>query len=144
MVDVVPPLRDETLIDADGRPTLRFSEYLENVAIDVNTVTSEDIQIVSSAAELSIQNALITRLADRLEDLENTKDNEVFNSRIAAINARVTQLIDDLIDEIKKLGNTDLANKSLALQEKTFAELELLNTRAEEAWYTGINMEDTQ
>lgn len=60
MADVIPPRRDEQLTQ-DGIPTLRFAEYLEEIAQNNNTVTT----IVSSTT-LSTALAQIFALENRI------------------------------------------------------------------------------
>ena len=36
MAEIDPPLRTEDYFDKDGRPTLRFSEFLEGLTTEVN------------------------------------------------------------------------------------------------------------
>lgn len=60
MADVIPPRRDEQLT-SDGIPTLRFSEYLEEIAQNNNTVTT----IVSSTTQTAAL-ALIFALENRI------------------------------------------------------------------------------
>lgn len=41
MVDnVIPPLRGEPLFDAQGNPTIRFAEFLDRMAVEVNEIIS--------------------------------------------------------------------------------------------------------
>ena len=60
MADVIPPRRDEQLTQ-DGVPTLRFSEYLEELGQNSNVTTT----IVSSTA-LSTALAQIFALENRI------------------------------------------------------------------------------
>lgn len=61
MADLIPPRRDEVLIDASGISTRRFAEYLENLASSTNTVTSKQISI-SDTGNLALINALENRI----------------------------------------------------------------------------------
>ncbi len=141
MVDIIPPRRDEFLTE-NGVPTLRFSEYLENLAGSVNTVTTEVELSDGFASEVNIQNALIARLTSRVDDLEVSNDTDVLNSKIANVGAKVTRLIDELIAEVRLLRDVELENKALSVQQAIRAEMELLNARVEEAFETDINGDD--
>lgn len=141
MAELIPPRRDEFLT-VDGVPSLRFSEYLEGLALSVNTVVTEVTLSDSFASEVSIQNALIARLTSRVNDLEASNDIDVLNSRIAQVNAKVTRLIEELITEVKKLRDVELENKALSVQQAIRKELELLNARSEEAFETHIDGDD--
>lgn len=144
MVELVPPRRDESLT-ANGIPTLRFSEYLEGLARDVNSVTNEvDVSIITSVSEISIQGALIARLSRRIDDLEASNDTEIFNSRIAQISATVTRLIEELIEAVNNLSTVDIDNRALNNQEQTIKELRLLNIRVEEAFDTDLTEDDIE
>lgn len=141
MVDLIPPRRDESLTE-NGVPTLRFSEYLENIAGSVNTVTTEVELSDGFASEVNIQNAQISRLTSRVDDLEASNDTDVLNSKIANVGAKVTRLIDELIAEVRLLRDVELENKALSVQQAIRAEMELLNARVEEAFETDINGDD--
>jgi len=141
VAELIPPRRDEFLT-VDGVPSLRFSEYLEGLALSVNTVVTEVTLSDSFASEVSIQNALIARLTSRVNDLEASNDIDVLNSRIAQVNAKVTRLIEELITEVKKLRDVELENKALSVQQAIRKELELLNARSEEAFETHIDGDD--
>ena len=60
MADVIPPRRDEQLTQ-DGVPTLRFSEYLEELGQNSNVTTT----IVSSTTQTAAL-ALIFALENRI------------------------------------------------------------------------------
>lgn len=141
MAELIPPRRDEFL-SVDGVPTLRFSEYLEGLAGSVNSVVTEVSLSDSFATELSIQNALISRLSARIDDLEASDDTDILNSRIASVSAKVTRLIEELLIEVKKLRDVELENKVLCVQEGIRTEMELLNARFEETFETDINGDD--
>lgn len=40
MVDVTAPLRTEPLFDQFGNPTIRFAEFLEQLSIEVNEIST--------------------------------------------------------------------------------------------------------
>lgn len=141
MAELIPPRRDEFLT-VDGIPSLRFSEYLEGLALTVNTVVTEVTLSDSFGSEGSIQAALISRLTSRVDDLEASNDIDVLNSRIAQVNAKVTRLIEELITEVKKLRDVELENKALCVQQAIRKEIELLNARVEEAFETHIDGDD--
>lgn len=141
MAELIPPRRDEQLT-IDGIPTLRFSEYLEGLSGSVNTVVTEVSFTDSFATELSIQNALISRLSVRIDDLEVSDDTDILNSRIANVSAKVTRLIEELLIEVKKLRDVELENKVLCVQEGIRTEMELLNARFEETFETDIDGDD--
>ena len=141
MAELIPPRRDEFL-SVDGVPTLRFSEYLEGLAGSVNTVVNEVTITDSFASELSVQNALISRLSARIDDLEASDDTDILNSRIANVSAKVTRLIEELLVEVKKLRDVELENKFLCVQEGIRTEMELLNARFEETFETDIDGDD--
>ncbi len=60
MVDIIPPRRGEELTP-DGKPTTRFSEYLERITDVTNTTTSE-VNSLALENVLSLVNALENRL----------------------------------------------------------------------------------
>lgn len=56
MVDIVAPLRGEPLFDAQGNPTVRFAEYLDTLAVQVNetTGTLSNVSVASLGSRLAI------------------------------------------------------------------------------------------
>ena len=56
--DLFAPLRGEPLFDAQGHPTVRFAEFLDQLAVDTN-------EIVDTVADSSI-----IELTGRLADIE--------------------------------------------------------------------------
>ena len=60
MVDIIPPRRGEELTP-DGKPTVRFSEYLERLTSVTNDTTSE-VNSLALENVLSLVNALDNRL----------------------------------------------------------------------------------
>lgn len=141
MAELIPPRRDESLTQ-DGVPTIRFSEYLEGLARDVNNVVNESGESSSLSADISKQNALIARLSERVNDLETADDTDILNSRIANVSAKVTRLIEELLEEVKKLRDVELENKVLCVQTQIREEMELLNARFEETFETDIDKDD--
>lgn len=60
MADVIPPRRDEPLT-TDGIPTLRFSEYLEEIAQNNNvttTIVSSTVQSTALAQIFALENRI--------------------------------------------------------------------------------------
>ena len=139
---ITPPRRDEALIDSTGRPTLRFAKYLESLSSTIEIVTSETLEIVSPASELSIEKALISKLSERLDDIDATNDSDILNSRVAAISAKVNRLIEELIEAVKGLDTTLIDKQSLLATEAVAQELLVLNARFEETFPTGIEGRD--
>ena len=143
MANIIPPRRGEVLTN-DGSGTNRFNEYLERLTSQTNESTEE---IESSSVESESENtALLSSkihvLTSRVEDVEELSFNDELNSRVSRIDAKVTRLIDELIDVIKN-GRTDaLADESLSTQHETLKNLKLLNARIEEAHETGIDEDD--
>ena len=148
MAEITPPRRDESLIDVEGRPTLRFIEYLELLSSTVSIITNETVNVISTAPEVSSQSSLISRLDERLNDLESINDGDINNVRITALSAKVNRLIDELTDFIKGDLSTainliaSIDSKLLREQGATTSELELLNARFEEAFDTGLDGRD--
>ena len=136
------PRRDEALVDGNGRATLRFSKYLESISSTITVITTETTEIISPASELSIEKAQISKLEERLDDIDATNDSDVLNSRVAAISAKVNRLIEELIEAVKGLDTTLIDNKIFISQKATIEQLKLLNARYEEATETGIEMRD--
>ena len=119
---------------ARGRDLAKVAE-----SVDDNTENAENAD--GSIGQLR---SIISRMDARLADLEQRSADSNVSHKFAIINKRIDDLIDKLIEEIRALDSTDFQNKLLSFQGLIQNELELLNTRAEEAWDTGIEMEDTQ
>jgi hypothetical protein len=66
VVDIVPPLRTETLFDEFGNLTIRYAEYLEGVAVAIDESAS-DIDLFSS---ISNSGSSVSQLTKRINDLE--------------------------------------------------------------------------
>ena len=142
MVDIIPPLRGEALFDANGRPTLRYSEFWEDTANDAND-NSNKVNEGSLEGELAKQSALIARLEARVEDLENSNDSDLLNSRVAQLNRRVNELIDELLIAVQALApNLEQESEKVVLLGNLLVETALLNARFEEVNETELTKED--
>ena len=86
----------------------------------------------------------VFQLSKRIEELENNNKDAMLRQLIAANSKRINDMIEDLIAEIRLLGIPDANAKAQALREKTYAELELLNTRFEESFETGLDIGDNE
>lgn len=85
----------------------------------------------------------VASLDDRLTELEESNAGTELNAKIAAVNARIDELIDLLIEEIRKVQpDLVLENKKLNAQLDTLTQLKLLNARTEDAYETEIEEED--
>lgn len=142
MAKLIPPRRDESLTQ-DGVPTLRFSEYLEGLARDVNNVVIESSESSLLVVEVSNQNALIFRLSSRIDDLEAADDTDILNSRIANINSQVTRLIEELLIAVKASApDLEQESEKVLLLQHLLHETKLLNARIEEAFETKLDGDD--
>ena len=142
MAELIPPRRDESLTQ-DGVPTIRFSEYLEGLARDINNVVSESDESSSLVAQVSKQNALISRLSSRIDDLEAADDTDILNSRIANINSQVTRLIEELLIAVKASApDLEQESEKVLLLQHLLHETKLLNARIEEAFETKLDGDD--
>lgn len=123
MAELIPPRRDETLT-GDGIPTLRFSEYLEGLARNVNASTSESelVDVAASPAQLAsvikqlrdleLQQdtgsaAAISQIFKRLSDIELQTDN---TAMLATIIKRLNDL--ELTQEPQSTAAVNAAIKS--------------------------------
>ncbi len=61
MPKITPPLRSEPLVDSEGRFTLRWAEYFEESAKDINDLTED--------SESSFQLSLDGKIADLQEQI---------------------------------------------------------------------------
>lgn len=163
---LIAPRRNEVLT-REGVGTIRFMEYLERNAEDVNELEGDRNRISVLEGAVSFQSAIIIRLTDRLDDLERSNDSflyiqsaligrltgrlddlersnngDILNAKISRVSARVDALIDELIDEVKNLRDKELEGKFLTLQNQIKSELELMNARIEEAFETDLTEED--
>lgn len=139
---LVPPRRDLPIVDNEGRPTLRFAQYLERVGRDITNTTIEETQIISNASEIAQQGALIKGLKERIDDLESNNDQDILNVKIAALGATVKRLIDELIEAINNLDNRSADVKIINLQRALYYQSKLLNERIESAFETSITEDD--
>lgn len=80
---------------------------------------------------------------DRIGELEDWIQQSDVNAKISQVNARIDELIDLLIEEIKKVQpNEERESKKLALQRNLLHEIKLLNARIEEAFETDLEDND--
>lgn len=84
MAELIPPRRDETLT-GDGIPTLRFSEYLEGLARNVNATTSQ-----TDLGDVAASPAQLASVIKRLNDLELAQEPQ----NTAAVNAAIESTFD--------------------------------------------------
>ena len=139
---LVPPRRDLSIVDKDGRPTIRFAQYLERVGRDITNTTIEDTQIISNASEIATQSALINGLKERLDDLEANNDQEVLNSKITWLIANVNELINNLVEAVNNLDRRSSDVQIIDLQRAIYYQAKLLNERVESAFDTSIIEDD--
>ena len=84
MPRITPPLRSEPLVDELGRFTLRWAEYFEDSATEINEVSDDSsINITASL------NGKIAILNNRIDELEGQINN---NSKFAYILKRLDEL----------------------------------------------------
>lgn len=138
MTIILAPRRDEHLTE-NGFPVLRLSIFFEGMATEVNALHDAEGDFGPVMAQ---QNALISKLSKRLDDLEVSNDSDVLNSRLTAVASSLKRLISDLIDAVKGLDTTQSAIEAHSMQEKLFKEAQLLGERFEEAFETGITPRD--
>ncbi len=138
MAIILAPRRDEQLTE-NGFAVLRLIKYFEGVADEVNTLTGAADDLDAATVQ---QNALISRLSKRVDDLEVSNDSDVLNSRLTAVAGDLKKLIKDLIDAVKALDTTQSAIEANCVREKLVEEARLLNERFEEAFETGITDQD--
>ena len=132
------------MADNEIRPVI---EYLNRFLHDLFIRTGGGTDAVEASTSIQTDTGRLTaqlaRLEKRVQAVED-KDIDGINSKIARLNRLVNALLNTLIEEIQALNNVDIANKALSLQSRTLAELELLNTRLEEAFETGLDIGDTE
>lgn len=137
------------IADAEIAPTIKYlNRFLHDLWI--RTGGGEDLideavtGSVTESGAVARQRAILNQLANRVQCLEERSAESATLSKLAAINRRIDELIETLIEEIRALKNPEFESKLLAYQSLIKNELELLNARAEEAWVTGIEMGDTE
>lgn len=85
---VINPGRNEAIVDDRGRPTFRFTKYLENVSLTSNEQVNLVSQTVTEVSG-STQKLLASQgeLNARIEDLES-----VLSTKVAAALAYIEEL----------------------------------------------------
>ena len=97
--------------------------------------------ITSSTSGANV--AKLFQLERRIDELEQSNKEAVFNSKIAKLNQRIDELLDELLAELKlQRPNVELEEKKASLLQATVKQLELLNARTEEAFETTIDEEE--
>ena len=135
------------MADDEIRPVIEYlNRYLHDLFIRTGGGDDaiESLEEVSAAeADTSRLFATIRRLERRVQDLEESNDNEVLNSRISKLNQKVNKLIADLIAAVEaNAPDRELEHKVLCIQQQTLKEIELLSARVEEAFETEIEADD--
>ena len=120
MAELIPPRRDETLT-GDGIPTLRFSEYLEGLANQTNS-NSSDNDVVSSVAAASP--AQLASVIKQLADLELQQD--------IGSAAALSQIF-------KRLNDIELQTDNTAMLARVFKRLKDLETTQTTPDAVGVN-----
>ena len=153
-ISVNPPpqtkIPDKILNDDELRPF--FLEQQEIMfKLWLRTGGGEDL--VSGGGEdnvtsISVGAALrgkIFQLEQRVDCLEESDAGPIINSKIAQLNAKVDELIDELLTELKLLRpNDEREETKVGLQREQIRELKLLNERIEEGFNTGLTQEDIE
>ena len=123
MAELIPPRRDETLT-GDGIPTLRFSEYLELLARQLNTNTDNNelgdvaaspaqlAGVIKQLRDLELQQdtggaAALSQIFKRLDDIELQHSN---TAMLATIIKRLNDL--ELTQEPQSTAAVNAAIKS--------------------------------
>jgi len=148
-VNPPPQLRIPDALAVD-RETFAYFRQVQQILFQLWTRTGGSDDIISDLEESGEAEAntsrlysTIFRLEKRIDDLEGSNDNEVLNSKIAKLNAKVNKLISELIDAVKaNAPDRELETKMLCIQKELVTELKLLNARSEDAWETDIERND--
>lgn len=113
--------RNETLIDKLGRPTLRFSKFLENTTTVVNNsqaITEQQITEITT----SIQRSLATsqEIDSRVDNIESLITNSIANSH------KISEIELSIEDIGSLITNSIRANHRIAELEARIRDLEEL------------------
>lgn len=143
----VAPIPRKFLNDPELRP---FFEYLNRFLHDlfIRTGGGDDLieatqEATAAEADTSRLFATIRRLERRVQDLEESSDSEVLNSRLTKLNAKVNKLIAELLTAVKALApDLEQESEKVILLANIRDEITLLNLRIEEAFETELDGED--
>lgn len=110
-----------------------------------NDLINENIEgNVTNISLNATSDALLSRLTERVNNLEDRDLSSHFNQRIAALNQMVNEAFEDLLEELQSFHrpNRELEQSNIELQIEQIEQTRLFNTRAEEAWETGMTIDD--
>jgi len=108
-------------------------------------IETEIINNITNTTSNSTFRAKLFRIEQRLDCLEANDKSSEFSSKIAQLNRRVNELIDELLAELKlQRPNEEREETAISLQRRQIKQIELLNERIEEAFNTGIELEDLE
>ncbi len=131
--------------------TREYFEYLNRFLHDLwvrtgggeDAISENETDTDSIVGEIRKNSALNNRLLKRVDNIESQLDFDSINSRIAQLNRKVTRLITELLEEVKKLQpDKEAQSHQIAAIEQINKELRLMNARIEEAFETKIVEED--
>lgn len=131
--DAIEGIGESLVTEIQTSTLLATSRRLEKKVSDLSENTESN----------SVLRAKITRLNKRIEDLEGSNDNEILNSKIAKLNAKVNKLINELLVAVKALApDLEQESEKVTLLANILDEIKLLNAMSEEAYETDLDGED--
>ena len=151
-ISVNPPpqqaLPDKLLNDPELRDFFLYQqEYLFKLWL--RTGGGEDsisISVEDNITRVSIDALLggkLARLEERVGTLEDSDKSSILSNKVAQLQQLVNELIDELLAELKlQRPNRELENSAIELKLELIKETRLLSARIEEAFETGITIED--
>ncbi len=136
------------MADDEIRPVI---EYLNRFLHDLFIRTGGGDDIIGGIEEDNITGvandaafrAKLNRLVKRVGDLEDNDKSSILNGQITKLRAKVDRLIDELLTELRlQRPNEELERSAIELQIQLIKETRLLSARIEEAFDTGVEIDD--
>jgi hypothetical protein len=98
---------------------------------------------IDNLANISALRSKLFKLEERVNCLEDSSNDSIMNQKIAALNQKVDELIDELIAELKLQRPDKELQKSVIENQKSMIErISLLAAILEEGFGTGITLND--
>jgi len=133
--------------DNEIRPVIEYlNRFLHDLFIRTgggDDLIEEVVETTAAEADTSRLLSTINKLERRVRDLEESTDTDELRTKVANLNQKVNQLINELLTAVKALApDLEQESEKLVLLGNLLDEVKLLNARIEEAFETKLDGDD--